>query len=162
MNQEIGFGRRLLEILEDEEIPYEHTPSGIDNLSVIIRSNFLTNEKGERIIRRVKEELEADDVHLRTTDYSMVVLVGEGMRHTKGLAARAASAISRTGANIEMINQGSSEVSLVFGVDKKDETKILRELYQEFFSKVAVLCITKQHTSKIGVLFIIVSLVGVI
>ena len=137
MNQEIGFGRRLLEILEDEEIPYEHTPSGIDNLSVIIRSEFLTDEKGERIIRRVKEELEADDVHLRTTDYSMVVLVGEGMRHTKGLAARAASAISRTGANIEMINQGSSEVSLVFGVDKKDETKILRELYQEFFSKVA-------------------------
>ena len=136
MNQEIGFGRRLLEILEDEEIPYEHTPSGIDNLSVIIRSEFLTDEKGERIIRRVKEELEADDVHLRTTDYSMVVLVGEGMRHTKGLAARAASAISRTGANIEMINQGSSEVSLVFGVDKKDETKILRELYQEFFSKV--------------------------
>ena len=137
MNQEIGFGRRLLEILEDEEIPYEHTPSGIDNLSVIIRSDFLTEKKGERIIRRVKEELEADDVHLRTTDYSMVVLVGEGMRHTKGLAARAASAISRTGANIEMINQGSSEVSLVFGVDKKDETKILRELYQEFFSKVA-------------------------
>ena len=136
MNQEIGFGRRLLEILEDEEIPYEHTPSGIDNLSVIIRSNFLTDEKGERIIRRIKEELEADDVHLRTTDYSMVVLVGEGMRHTKGLAARAASAISRTGANIEMINQGSSEVSLVFGVDKKDENKILRELYQEFFSKV--------------------------
>ena len=139
MNQEIGFGRRLLEILEDEEIPYEHTPSGIDNLSVIIRSEFLTDEKGERIIRRVKEELEADDVHLRTTDYSMVVLVGEGMRHTKGLAARAASAISRTGANIEMINQGSSEVSLVFGVDKKDETKILRELYTEFFQKSATL-----------------------
>ena len=45
MNQEIGFGRRLLEILEDEEIPYEHTPSGIDNLSVIIRSKFLTEEK---------------------------------------------------------------------------------------------------------------------
>jgi aspartate kinase len=135
MNLEIGFGRRLLEILEDEEIPFEHTPSGIDNLSVIIRSKFLNEENSERIVRRVKEELEVDDVHLRNTDYSMVVLVGEGMRHTTGLAARAASAISRTGANIEMINQGSSEVSLVFGVDKKDETKILRELYKEFFSK---------------------------
>ena len=62
----------------------------------------------------------------------MVVLVGEGMRHTKGLAARAASAISRTGANIEMINQGSSEVSLVFGVDKKDETKILKDFTRIF------------------------------
>ena len=139
MNQEIGFGRRLLEILEDEEIPYEHTPSGIDNLSVIIRSKFLNEVNSERIVQRIKGELNADDVHIRTTDYSMVVLVGEGMRHTKGLAARAASAISRTGANIEMINQGSSEVSLVFGVDKKDETKILKELYAEFFQKSAVL-----------------------
>lgn len=139
MNQEIGFGRRLLEILEDEGIPFEHTPSGIDNLSVIIRSKFLTNKNSERIVRRIKEELEADDVELRNTDYSMVVLVGEGMRHTTGLAARAASAISRTGANIEMINQGSSEVSLVFGVDKKDETKILRELYTEFFQKATAL-----------------------
>lgn len=138
MNQEIGFGRRLLEILEDEGIPYEHTPSGIDNLSVIIRSKFLNTQNSERIVQRIKEELEADDVKLRNTDYSMIVLVGEGMRHTTGLAARAASAISRTGANIEMINQGSSEVSLVFGVDKKDENKILRELYTEFFQKAAL------------------------
>ena len=133
MNQEIGFGRRLLEILEDEGIPFEHTPSGIDNLSVIIRSKYLNQDSSNRIVRRVIEELEADDVHLRATNYSMIVLVGEGMRHTTGLAARAASAISRTGANIDMINQGSSEVSLVFGVDKKDETKILKELYLEFF-----------------------------
>lgn len=136
MNLEIGFGRRLLQILEDEEIPFEHTPSGIDNLSVIIRSKYLNDEKKQRIIQRVQDELDVDDVHLRTTDYSMIVLVGEGMRHTTGLAARAATAISRTGANIEMINQGSSEVSLVFGIDKKDETKTLKELYKEFFSNV--------------------------
>ena len=134
MNLEIGFGRRLLEILEDEEIPFEHTPSGIDNLSVIIRSKYLNEEKRARIIQRVQDELDVDDVHLRTTDYSMVVLVGEGMRYTTGLAARAATAISRTGANIDMINQGSSEVSLVFGINEKDETKVLKELYKEFFN----------------------------
>ncbi len=138
MNMEIGFGRRLLQILEEEDISFEHTPSGIDNLSVIIRSEYLSEEKKERIVRRVQEELDADDVHWRDMDYSMVVLVGEGMRHTKGLAARAATAIARTGSNIEMINQGSSEVSLVFGINKKDEDVVLRELYKEFFSNVAV------------------------
>lgn len=138
MNMEIGFGRRLLQILEEEDISFEHTPSGIDNLSVIIRSEYLTEEKKERIIRRVQEELDADDVHWRDMDYSMVVLVGEGMRHTKGLAARAATAIAKTGSNIEMINQGSSEVSLVFGINKEDEDIVLRELYKEFFSNVAV------------------------
>ncbi|TWT04981.1 aspartate kinase [Planomicrobium sp. CPCC 101079] len=133
MNREIGFGRKLLQILEDEEISYEHIPSGIDNLSVILRNHQLAADKEERIINRVKNELEADDVHIRG-GFSMVVLVGEGMNHTVGLAARATDAIARTGANIEMINQGSSEVSLVFGVLKHDEEKILKELYKEFFS----------------------------
>lgn len=139
MNQEVGFGRRLLEILEDEGISFEHTPSGIDNMSVIIRNRFLTNENKKKVIERIKQELCADDVHFRETEYSMIVLVGEGMRHTKGLAARAALAIARTDSNIEMINQGSSEVSLVFGVQKKDEDKILKGLYKEFFQVASIL-----------------------
>lgn len=65
----------------------------------------------------------------------MIVIVGEGMRHNTGLAARAATAISKTGANIEMINQGSSEVSLVFGgVLQEYENRILQALYEEFFA----------------------------
>lgn len=139
MNQEIGFGRHLLRILEDEEISFEHTPSGIDNMSVIIRNEYLTEEKREKVIQRIQDELHADEVHFRETDYSMIVLVGEGMRHTKGLTARAATAIARTETNIEMINQGSSEVSLVFGIDKKDEDKVLRELYKEFFQEASLL-----------------------
>ena len=139
MNQEVGFGRRLLEILEDEGISFEHTPSGIDNMSVIIRNRFLTDENKKKVIERIKQELCADDVHFRGTEYSMIVLVGEGMRHTKGLAARAALAIARTDSNIEMINQGSSEVSLVFGVQKKDEDKILKGLYKEFFQVASIL-----------------------
>ncbi|AQQ54551.1 aspartate kinase [Planococcus lenghuensis] len=135
MNREIGFGRKLLQILEEEQISYEHAPSGIDDLSVIIRSHQLKPGQDARIVERVKTELAADDVHFRH-DFSMVVLVGEGMRHTTGLTARAAAAIARTGANIEMINQGSSEVSLVFGILKHDETRVLRELYQEFFAPV--------------------------
>lgn len=134
MNLEIGFGRRLLQIFEEEGISYEHTPSGIDNLSIIIRSRFLTKEKEERIVERIQKELEPDAVIVEH-DYSMIVLVGEGMQYTTGLAARAATAIARSGTNIEMINQGSSEVSLVFGVKVQDETKSLKELYNEFFVK---------------------------
>lgn len=134
MNLEIGFGRRLLQIFEEEGISYEHTPSGIDNLSIIIRSRFMTKEMEERIVERIHKELEPDAVIVEH-DYSMIVLVGEGMQYTTGLAARAATAIARSGSNIEMINQGSSEVSLVFGVKVKDETKSLKELYNEFFVK---------------------------
>lgn len=134
MNLEIGFGRRLLQIFEEEGISYEHTPSGIDNLSIIIRSRFMTEEMEKRIVERIHKELEPDAVIVEH-DYSMIVLVGEGMQYTTGLAARAATAIARSGSNIEMINQGSSEVSLVFGVKVMDETKSLKELYKEFFVK---------------------------
>ncbi|MFJ8066606.1 aspartate kinase [Psychrobacillus sp. NPDC096426] len=137
MNREIGFGRKLLQILEEEHISYEHTPSGLDDISVIMRSHQLTPEKEIRIIDRVLNELHAEDVHFRH-DFSMIVVVGEGMNNSTGLAARAATAISRTGANIEMINQGSSEVSLAFGVHRSNEDKILRELYNEFFAPVSV------------------------
>lgn len=132
MNREIGFGRKLLQIIEEEHISYEHTPSGLDDISVIIRSNQLTPEIEKRIISRVYDELHADDVHIRH-GFSMIVIVGEGMRNNTGLAARAANAISSTGANIEMINQGSSEVSLVFGVQSVFEDRILIALYNEFF-----------------------------
>ncbi len=137
MNREIGFGRKLLQILEEEYISYEHTPSGLDDISVIFRSHQLTPEKEERILWRVKEELHAEDAHFRH-EFSMIVLVGEGMNNSTGLAARAATAIARTGANIEMINQGSSEVSLSFGVHRSNENKILQELYREFFATVPV------------------------
>ena len=133
MNQEVGFGRKLLQILEDEGISYEHTPSGIDNLSVIMREQYLSEETEQRILDRIEKELEPDHVQVEH-DLSMIVLVGEGMRHQTGLTARAASAIARTGASIQMINQGSSEVSLVFGIMTKDEDNILRALYDEFFN----------------------------
>src|SRR5690606_10321024 len=137
MNREVGFGRKLLQIIEEEHISYEHTPSGVDDISVIMRSNQLTPEAEERILKRVKEELHADDAYFRH-GFSMIVIVGEGMRNNTGLAARAASAISKTGANIDMINQGSSEVSLVFGVLQQYENQCLRALYEEFFSPVIV------------------------
>lgn len=137
MNREIGFGRKLLQILEEENISYEHTPSGLDDISVIIRSFQLDEDKEQRILNRVQNELHADDVNFRH-GFSMIVVVGEGMKYKTGLAASAATAISRTGANIEMINQGSSEVSLSFGVLEKYEDEILKELYSEFFTAVSV------------------------
>ncbi|MBQ0140505.1 MAG: aspartate kinase [Kurthia sp.] len=137
MNREIGFGRKLLQILEEENISYEHTPSGLDDISVIIRSYQLDKAKEQRILSRVKEELHADDINFRH-GFSMIVVVGEGMKFKTGLAASATTAISRTGANIEMINQGSSEVSLSFGVLQQYEDEILKELYNEFFTAVSV------------------------
>ena len=134
MNREVGFGRKILQILEEEHVSYEHMPSGIDNLSVILRQNQLDSTKEERIVNRIKSETSVDDIHVRR-DLALVMIVGEGMQHTVGIASRATGAFSASGVNIEMINQGASEVSILFGVKASDSTNAVKALYNEFFGK---------------------------
>lgn len=133
MNREIGFGRKVLQILEELHISYEHQPSGIDDISVIIRQNQLTPEKEALIIERIQLELNPDHVFIEK-DLALIMLVGEGMRHNVGTTARASKALANASINIEMINQGSSEVSMMFGVKVSDEKKAVKVIYEEFFS----------------------------
>lgn len=91
MNREVGFGRKLLQILEDEGLSYEHMPSGIDDTSVILRSAQLTQAIEGRIVTRIKNELCVDDVYVER-GFAMVMIVGEGMHNTLGVSARATSA----------------------------------------------------------------------
>ncbi|MGZ0050692.1 aspartate kinase [Brevibacillus gelatini] len=132
MNREIGFGRKLLQIFEEEGISYEHTPSGIDNISVIVREKDLTEDREKRIIERIFRELEADDVTVQHS-LALVMIVGEGMRQSVGTTARAATALAAAKINLEMINQGSSEVSMMFGVKAAEANRAVIALYQEFF-----------------------------
>ena len=134
MNREIGFGRRLLQILEEEGLPFEHTPSGIDNMSVILRSDYLTSDKERRVLNRIRTELDPDDVEVEH-GLALIMVVGEGMRYTVGLASRATRALAEAGVNIEMMNQGSSEISMMFGVKEPDRRRAVRALYDEFFEK---------------------------
>lgn len=132
MNREIGFGRKLLEILEDENLSYEHTPSGIDNISVILKEKQLTKGTEEKIVGRIKEELMVDDISVEH-NLALVMIVGEGMMRTVGISARAATALAKAGINIQMINQGSSEVSIMYGVRAEDAVNAVKALYGEFF-----------------------------
>ncbi len=132
MNREIGFGRKVLQILEDEGLSYEHTPSGIDNISVILRSHRFDQATEERVVRRIVQELQVDDISVER-DLALVMIVGEGMRRSVGTSARATTALARARVNIEMINQGSSEVSMMFGVKQEDADRAVVALYEEFF-----------------------------
>ncbi|SER15617.1 aspartate kinase [Gracilibacillus ureilyticus] len=132
MNREIGFGRKLLTILEDEGISFEHTPSGIDDISVIIRESRMTKEKEERVITRIKNELHPDTVHI-DRDLALIMVVGEGMDSTVGLADKATHAFAEANVNLEMINQGSSEVSMMFGIKSSKVDESVRALYKTFF-----------------------------
>ena len=134
MNREKGFGRRLLSIFEKLDLSYEHCPSSVDSISIILDQSQLKVEMANTVIRAIEEELKPDEIR---TEFgiALVAVVGEGLIHKIGVLAAAASALSKAGVNIKIANQGSSEISMIFGIDAGDEKKAVRALYEEFFKK---------------------------
>lgn len=131
MNREIGFTRKLLSILEAYEISYEHIPSGIDNLSVIVNTKDLQRRKTE-LIKAIHNTLNIDEINIEE-NIAIIMIVGEGMKTTVGTANKATSALKNHHINIKMINQGSSEISIMIGVSQQDEHKAVKALYQAYF-----------------------------
>lgn len=134
MNREVGFGRKFLQIFEEAKLSYEHMPSGIDNVSVILKEAGFDAEKEAHVLARIRDELQVDDVSVER-GLALVMIVGEGMRYTVGISARATRAMADAGINIEMINQGSSEISLMFGVKAEQSQDAVTALYGAFFRK---------------------------
>lgn len=132
MNREVGFGRKVLQILEDLNISWEHMPTGIDDLSIILRSRELTPIKEQEILKQLTQKLEVDTAEIEH-DLSIIMIVGEKMKSQVGVTATAAKALSENEVNIQMISQGSSEVSIIFVVSKDQEEKAIKALYQAFF-----------------------------
>ncbi|HLR59835.1 MAG TPA: aspartate kinase [Pseudogracilibacillus sp.] len=132
MNREIGFVRKLLQILEEEEISFEHAPSGIDDISIIIRESQLNDEKEFAIMNRISNELQPDIVRIHR-DLALIMIVGEGMKETIGMAQTATEALGDAKVNLEMINQGSSEVSMMFGIKSNGLHRAIKSLYNAYF-----------------------------
>lgn len=130
MNSEIGFGRKVLEVLEENEISFEHLPSGVDNMSIVLSSHELDGRR-DKILNAINRAVRPD--HLSVEDnMALIAIVGRAMVKAKGTAARIFNAISASGVNIRMIDQGSSEFSIIVGVEEKDFNLTMNAIYSEF------------------------------
>ncbi|MCU9534238.1 aspartate kinase [Streptococcus sp. CSL10205-OR2] len=134
MNREVGFGKKLLQILEDLNISWEHMPTGIDDLSIVLRERELTPIKEQEIVTRLTRELEVDTVTVEH-HLSIIMIVGENMKNHIGVTAKATQALSNHNINLSMISQGSSEVSVLFVIKTQQEKEAIKALYQTFFTQ---------------------------
>ncbi|MBQ9162418.1 MAG: aspartate kinase [Clostridia bacterium] len=130
MNSEVGFGRKLLEIFEDNDLPFEHLPSGIDTMSVVV-STALIEEKRDKLLQTISRDLRPDSVFIED-GLALIAVVGRGMVKAKGTAARVCDSLANAGINIRMIDQGSSELNIVVGVDEGEYEDSIRAIYGEF------------------------------
>ncbi|MGN0526380.1 MAG: aspartate kinase [Acutalibacteraceae bacterium] len=130
MNSEVGFGRTVLEVFENNDLCFEHLPSGIDTMSVVVNdTDFLP--KKDSILAELQKKTKADSITVNG-GVALVAVVGRGMAGLKGTAGRLFTAVANSGINIEMIDQGSSELNIIIGVSEKDYIKTLNAIYNEF------------------------------
>jgi aspartate kinase len=133
MNTKLGFGRRLMEILEEHTINVEHLPTGIDTMSVVLQTEQLDACR-DKLIAAITRRLHPNAINVED-GVALVAVVGRGMVKSKGTAARVFGAVSNAGINIRMIDQGSSELNIILGVDEHDYESALRAIYTEFCDK---------------------------
>jgi aspartate kinase len=130
IHSELGFARRLLSILEEHGISFEHMPSGIDTISVVIADSQL-NGKLESVLKAIREQINPDSLEV-FPNMALIATVGRGMAYTPGIAARLFTALANAGINVRMIDQGSSEINIIVGVATEDFEDSIRGIYQAF------------------------------
>ncbi len=130
MNAEIGFGRKVLMALEKNNMSFEHMPSGVDTLSVVLANSEIT-DKQPQLLDDVYNLCEPDSLEV-FKGLALIATVGRGMIHNIGVAARLFSALAKSGVNIRMIDQGSSEINIIVGIDESDFETGIRAIYEEF------------------------------
>ena len=130
MNSELGLGRRVLQVLEENGISFEHFPSGIDTMTVIVASKALSEKRGD-VLAGICKNVNPENIFVEE-NLALLAVVGRGMVKAKGTAARVFVALANAGVNIRMIDQGSSELNIIVGVDANDYITALNAIYNEF------------------------------
>jgi len=130
MNSEIGFGKKVLGVFEDNGISFEHMPSGIDTLTVFVHQDEFV-EKEQIVLSAIDHATNPDTVELEG-DLALIAVVGRGMRETRGTAGRIFSALAHANVNVKMIDQGSSELNIIIGVSNKDFEIAINAIYDIF------------------------------
>ena len=129
MNSEIGFLRRILTLMETEGIAFEHIPTGIDTMNIIVNSDDLADHPN--FADRIKEVANPNHIEIEK-NLAVIAVVGRGMKATKGTATRIFAALSHANINIKMIDQGSSELNIIVGIEEADFEEAIRVIYNMF------------------------------
>ena len=130
MNSEVGFGRKVLQVFEDQGISFEHVPSGIDTMTVYVHQDEF-EEKEQQVIAGIHRAVQPDFVEMES-DLALIAVVGRGMKSTRGTAGRIFSALAHANVNVKMIDQGSSELNIIIGVENRDFETAVKAIYDIF------------------------------
>lgn len=132
MNAEVGYVGKVLSVIGNRGISFEHLPSGIDTMSLVIENSYLKNGVLQEVLKEIETVAHPDRVYCHE-NIALVATVGHGMAKNVGTSARLFKALSDAGLNVNMIDQGSSELNIIVGVENEDCAACIKAIYNEFF-----------------------------
>ena len=132
LNKEAGFTLRILQILYKHNIPYEHMPSGIDDITIIFNRQFLNDQLIDLICNEIQSLINPDQLEW-IDDYAIIMVVGEGMKYQESISAQILSALNEQNISPQMINQGASQISIMIGTKKEEADQVVKTIYKQFF-----------------------------
>ena len=133
MNSEIGFGRKVLQAFEENNISFEHMPSGIDTMTIVVHADEFI-DKEQQVVSTIHRLAEPDSVEIES-GLALIAVVGRGMKSASGTAGKLFTALAAKGINIKLIDQGSSELNIIIGVQNKDFETAIEAIYKTFIKK---------------------------
>ena len=130
MNSEIGFGRKVLEQFEKQGLSFEHMPSGIDTMTIIVHQKEF-EDKEQEVLAGIHRNTAPDSVEIET-GLALIAVVGRAMKSAKGTALKIFEALAKSGVNVKMIDQGSSELNIIIGVEEEEFEIAMKAIYGAF------------------------------
>ena len=133
MNSEVGFVGKVLSVIGKYGISFEHMPSGIDTMSLVIDNEFLKEGMVPILIAEMKAAVNPDKIFAHE-DIALVATVGHGIAKSIDASARLFKALADAHIKVNMIDQGSSGLNIIVGVEGADYASSIQAIYSEFFN----------------------------
>lgn len=130
MNSEIGFAADALGVLRDFGVSVEHVPTGIDTMSLIIEDAGLQGKRQE-IVDALMNKCQPDTLEIYE-NMALLAVVGQGMVKRIGTSATIFNALAKSDINVRMIDQGSSELNIIIGVESDQLDQAMNAIYRAF------------------------------
>jgi aspartate kinase len=130
MKSDLGIGRKVMQVMEENDVAFEHAPSGIDTMTVVVNTKSLHQKRAD-VLAGICKNVDPENIFVEE-NLALIAVVGRGMVKAKGTAARIFKSLAESGVNVRMIDQGSSELNIIVGVDSNDYIKALNSIYNEF------------------------------
>lgn len=130
-NSMVGYVRKILSCLENRNISFEHLATGLGSVCLVVPADAIRDCR-EELEYEIRKAVSPDNITI-SAGLAMIAVVGRGMVNHPGIAAQLFAALSSIGVSIRVIDQGSTEMNIVVGVDEEVYEDSIMAIYRQFF-----------------------------